>query len=225
MPHVVYAHKVNRVTLSGTMFSAAEEWSTGFWMGEEGADASVPTQAMANAILPLWRTFFEAAQTKVHNQYLTTQVKVAHINTNGTTDSANVVYAYPATELNGNDASSPYPPQCSMVVTLLSDRPRGLASKGRMYLPGYVGAITGNGKVSSLQTGELATQFETFFNGIRAHADIPNTPILAAKGTGLFPELTAQNDYIEKIKIGDVIDTQRRRRNGLAETYVLKTLV
>lgn len=224
VPHVVYAHKVNRVTLSGTMFGGAEEWSTGFWMGEESQDAQTPTQSYVDDILALWTTFFEAAGSHINTQYVTTQAKVAHINTNGTTDSANVVYAFPSATVDGGVGTGTMAPQCSLVVTLLSDRPRGLASKGRMYLPGITAIVTSNGKISTTNRDTIATNMQTFFNGIRASANIPDDPILAAKGTGLFPELTAQNDYIESLKVGDVIDTQRRRRNGLAESYITKIL-
>jgi len=48
--------------------------------------------------------------------------------------------------------------------------------------------------------------------------------ILAARGSGLLPALNARNDYVETIRIGDVMDTQRRRRNGLTETYTSKVL-
>ena len=225
MPHVVYAHKVNRVTFSGTMFGGAEEWSTGLWMGEEGQDAQVPTQASADAFLALWTTFFESSEAQISYNYLTTQVKVAHINTNGTTDQANVQYAFPGAVVDGQALASVFPPQCSLVVTLMSDRPRGLASKGRMYIPGVCWGVGTNGKLTTANRDSFAGKIEAFFNGIRAHADIADDPILAAKGTGAFPELTAQNDYIEKLKVGDVYDTQRRRRNGLTESYITKTLV
>ena len=207
------------------MFGGAEEWSTGFWLGEEGQDATDPSQAGADALKTLWQTFFTDALSRISNNYAFTQCKVAHINTNGTTDSSKVVYSYPSGSVVGGVSTETLPPQCSVVVTLLSDRPRGLASKGRMYLPGIASQPTATGKMSSTTTGNIATRIETFFNGVRAHADVPDDPILAAKGTGLFPELTAQNDYIETLRVGDVIDTQRRRRNGLAEVYVSKTLV
>ena len=224
MPHVVYAHKVNRVTLSGTMYNGAEEWSTGFWMGEEGLDAQTPDQAYVDAILAAWTTAFSAATTYISNYYVTTQAKVAHINTNGTTDSANVVYAFPGSTVQGGVSTNHMPPQCSLVVTLQSDRPRGLASKGRMYLPGIAIGMQNNGKILNTARDTIATNMQAFFNTIRASAAIPDDPILAAKGVGAFPELTAQNDYIETIKVGDVIDTQRRRRNGLVESYVTKVL-
>jgi len=225
MPHVVYAHKVNRVTLSGSMWGGVEEWSTGFWLGEESADAVAPTQDEADAIRDLWTTMWTATNSHISQQYKFEQVKIAPINTNGTTDSAGVVYSYAAGSPSGGNAAAFYPSQCSLVVTLLSDRPRGLASKGRMYLPGTCAPVTGTGKINGSSHEQVAQAMETFFNGVRASADVVNDPILAAKGTGLFPELTAQNDYIESIRVGDVIDTQRRRRNQLSETYISKILV
>jgi hypothetical protein len=222
---MVYAHEVNRVTFSGHMFGGVEEWSTGFWLGEEGADAATPTQAMADALKTLWQTMFVHANSRINANYTFTQCKVTPLFATGGTDGANVKYSYPTGSVVGGVATETLPPQCSVVLSLLSDRPRGLASKGRMYLPGISSSPGTSGKLSSTVAGNIATQCETFFNGVRAHADIPNTPILVAKGTGLFPELTAQNDYIQTIRVGDVIDTQRRRRNGLAEIYINKTLV
>ena len=222
---MVYANNINRVTFAGTSFGGGEIWSTGFFLGEESAAAEDPTELMAERLLTHWRVFFENATTYIHNLWLTTEVKVAQIKAvDGRVLDGSTVYAYPATELNGGSSTNLFPAQCSLVATLMSDRPRGLASKGRMYLPGVCPSIQTTGKISSVNAGTIATNLQTFFNSVRADADIPNTPILAAKGTGLFPELTAQNDYIETIKVDDVIDTQRRRRNGLAESYTTKIL-
>lgn len=222
---MTFAHKVNRVTLSGTMFGGAEEWSTGFYLGEEGADADPATDAAASAVLALWETFFESATSKISNLYQTTQCKIALHNVDGKTDLGNVYYGFPASTISGAATAGHLPAQCALVVTLLSDRPRGRASKGRMYLPGIAEGVTATGKIATGSRDPIATNLQTFFNGVRAHADIPNTPILASKGTGAFSQLLAQNDYIQSIKVGDVIDTQRRRRNGLTESYITKVLV
>jgi hypothetical protein len=225
--HMVYAHNVQRVTISGTMFGGAEEWSTGFFMGKESDDCDDWTQQAAEDILTAWRTFFEASQSRISNVYLTTQVKTAKIDSSGHTVTDQVHYAYPATTLDGAAQTSVYPAQCSLVVTLLSDRPRGKASKGRMYLPGFVANINGGtGKISSNDANDVATTMKTFFDALTSDADFGTDQlILAAKGTGALPALNAQNDYVETIRVGDVIDTQRRRRNGLHETYVSKVLV
>lgn len=220
-----YAHNVVRVTLSGTMFGGVEEWSTGFFLGEEGADAPDPTDVTPVDILAAWRTFFEAANSHVSSFYLTTQCKVAKLDDNGQTISDKVFYAYPATELNGSVSAIILPPQCSLVVTLLSDRPRGKASKGRMYLPGIATMPAGTtGKISAAQAGSIADNLKTFFDALAGDADIPGELILAAKSSGPLNANPAQNDYVETIRVGDVIDTQRRRRNGLSETYVSRVL-
>lgn len=220
-----YAHNVVRVTLSGTMFGGAEEWSTGFFLGEEGADAPDPTDVTPVDILAAWRTFFEAGNSYINTNYLTTQCKVAKWDDNGQTIDGTVFYAYPATEINGSVASPILPPQCSLVVTLLSDRPRGKASKGRMYLPGIASSpAAATGKLSSVVVGTIADNLKTFFDSLAGDADIPGELILAAKSSGPLNVNPAQNDYVETIRVGDVIDTQRRRRNGLAETYTSRVL-
>lgn len=222
---MVYAHKVTRITLSGNMFSAGEEWSTGFFMGQEGSDATPISQAGLDHIRDAWITFFTSANSSVNSAYKFLQAKSAIINDTGHTDTANVLYSYPSGTISGGVGTNTHPPQCSLVATLLSDRPRGLASKGRMYLPGISATVTSNGKISSTDTNNIATNLKTFFDALTGFVGLPDQLILAAKGTGALPALTAQNDYVETIRVGDVIDTQRRRRNALSEVYTTKTLL
>jgi hypothetical protein len=206
------------------MFGGAEQWSTGFFLGQEGADAAPGSVLACTAILNAWRTYFASATSYVSLQYATTQCKIALINADGHTDLSHVYYDYPATALIGQQGTNTHPPQCSIVVTLQSVRPRGLASKGRMYLPGISAAMSGNGKISTANRDSIALNMKTFFDTLKASFDVPDELILAAKGTGILPALTAQNDYVHSLKVGDVIDTQRRRRNGLVESYQLATL-
>ena len=207
------------------MFGGTEEWSTGFFLGEEGADAPDPTDVTPVDILAAWRTMFESAQSYISASYLTTQCKVAKLDDNGQTIADKVFYAYPATELNGANTSTVLPPQCSLVVTLLSDRPRGKASKGRMYLPGIAALLSSTtGKLTPTVAGQIADNMKTFFDSLAGDADIPGELILAAKSSGPLNAIPAQNDYVETIRVGDVVDTQRRRRNGLSETYVSRVL-
>lgn len=220
-----YAHNVNRVTLSGTMFGGNEIWSTGFFMGQEGADAADPTQAMATKILAAWETFFEGALSFIGQPYATTQCKVAKWDDNGQTLEDHVYYAYPGSAIVGSAVGGYLPPQCSLVVTLLSDRPRGKASKGRMFLPGITTAVeAGTGRISAGTANSIATNLKTFFDALTGDLDIPDQLILAAKSSGVMNINPAQNDYVETIRVGNVIDTQRRRRNNLPETYTSKVL-
>lgn len=215
-----YAHNVVRVTLSGTMFNGSEEWSTGFFLGEEGADAPDPTQQTADDIRDAFAAFFVHLDSKISSSYRFTQAKVAKLDDNGKTIDGTVFYSYPAAITAGATNGGLLPPQCALVVTLLSDRPRGKASKGRMYLPGIAPNIDINtGKVQASHITGIANNMKTFFDALANDADIPGELILAAKSSGVMNVNPAQNDYVETIRVGDVIDTQRRRRNGLVETY------
>jgi len=221
---MVYAHKVNRVTLSGTMWGGAEEWSTGFFMGEESADAEVPTQLMADVIRNKWSDYFQAPGADISNQYVFTQCKVARFGTDGHTELDNVVYSTPAATVDGDEATIKLPGQCTLVLTLKSDRLRGKASKGRMYLPGIAQMPGNDGRLTTGQTATNVALLKTFFDAVNADADVPNSVILAAKWSGLLGINPAQNDYVTSLALGTVIDTQRRRRNDLAEAYSTSAL-
>lgn len=221
---MVYAHVVNRITLSGTMFGS-EIWTTGFFLGQEGANASPLSQAGLDQIKDAWAVYHASAGSQINSNWKFTQAKSALIDESGHTIDDSVKYSYPAATVSGGTAVNTHPAQCSLVVTLMSDRPRGLASKGRMYLPGYSGGISATGKASSADILAAANGLKTFFDSFAADPDVPDQLILAAKGVGPLPALTAQNDYVESFRIGDVIDTQRRRRNKLVETYTSKVLL
>lgn len=229
---MAYAFAVNRVTISGTCFGGAEEWSTGFWMGSETADAGDPNGAAEN-IAGYWRTFFELAANSISSGYLTTQVKVAqHIAASEATDLSMVDFYDVSPVMDGGGTSVSMPAQTSLVLTLTSEIQRGTGSKGRMYLPGINSAVTGaTGKLLSSYVLALSAQLKTFVDGVNADPDIPDRVILASRGnrTVLLPGgdiiyINPHNKNVTGLRVGDVYDTQRRRRNGLTEAYSTQVL-
>lgn len=226
-----FAHKVNRVTIMGDCFSSSEHWNTGFYIGAAAADAASP-HLSAGVIAPFWNTFFTNASTKVSNVYRTLQIKVAQLKTDGTTDLDNVDwYDYPTPPV-GPNAAVAYPPQCSVVATLTSEVQRGLAAKGRMYLPGLNPTLsTSTGKISSTDAGTIATNFKTFLDAVNAASGSGGKVILAShghRGGGPPPDpylyAGMVNTLVTGCRVGDVIDTQRRRRNELPEVYTTRVL-
>jgi hypothetical protein len=222
---MVYAHTVNRITLSGKMWGGAEEWSTGFFLGQEGADAQELSQAGLDQIRDAFGVFFSHGLSWISNQYSFDQAKSALIDATGHTILDSVKYSYKTSGNVGGTTSGHFPSQCSLVVTLQSDRPRGIASKGRMYLPGIAGGVNGAGKLDSDRVNSIANNLKTFFDSFANDADVPDQLILAGKAKSALLAGTAQNDYVETFKVGDVVDTQRRRRNGLSESYQTRVLV
>lgn len=224
---MAYAHAVNRVTISGTCFGGAEEWSTGFWMGSETADAGDPNGA-AEQIAGYWRTYFELAANAVSSGYITTEVKVAqHKAADEKTDLTKVDFHTVSPLMDGGGTSVALPAQITLCLTLTSEIQRGIAAKGRMYLPGINSAVQGTtGKLLSSTTDTFRTNLKTMFDGINADPDIPDRVILVSRGhkTTLVPGgdviyIEPQNANVTGLRIGDVYDTQRRRRNGLSEAY------
>ena len=229
-----YAYKFGRVTISGTCFGAQEHWSTGFQLGQEGASPASVEPGGAEVIATAWQTFFTASGNQFAAGYKTVSVKVALINENGTTDEENIDYFdYPA-PISGAQAGTPYPPQITLAATLSSDYQRGLAAKGRMYLPGMVSTIDGTtGKLGATFVNTLVTNFKTFLDNVNAGQTGGAYVIIASKGhkttdldtNGQPVYLDGRNGRVTGCRIGDVYDTQRRRRNEFVETYQTRVLV
>jgi hypothetical protein len=225
-----YAHRVNRVTISGDCFSGGEQWSTGFYYGLVDGDAGDPA-GTAEDIAGHWTTFFTSVTVDVSEFYRTLEVKVAQFEESGNTDTEMIdYYTYPAPIVGGGGQLA-HPPQCALVATMTSDVQRGLGAKGRMFLPGVRQAIQSNGKISSTDANNVATAFKTFLDAVNADADIPGSVILASHGhrTVLAPGgdivyLQPVNTLVTGCRVGDVYDTQRKRRNELPEVYTTKVL-
>jgi hypothetical protein len=220
---MAYEYQVQRVTISGHCFGGAEEWSTGFYLGNETGDVGTATQTQVDNIAARWNTFFTASNSHINNNWVTNVVKVANHHTDGTTDPLNVVYHTYATPPVGAYAGSPFPAQCSVAATLRSSITRGRASKGRMFLPGWAGNLGSNGHMGSTDTTNLLATFRTFINGVNSDAAIGQNVILASFGRGTTPP-PGINKLVSEVQIGDVVDTQRRRRDGFAEVYSTATI-
>jgi hypothetical protein len=224
-----YLHRVTRATISGTSYGGAEIWSTGFYIGNVAADATMPTQAQADQIRDAWRTFFTNSTSKFSNSWQSTLVKVSSIGTDGKSNVADTVFSDFSPAAVGATPER-MPPQVSLVASLQGVSPRGVASKGRMYLPGIAAALGSDGKISSVDQGNIATNFQTFLQAVNAFAGTPNVVMLASEGslnrdgTPRVGGSGPKNSQVINVRVGNVYDTQRRRRNGLAEVYISKVL-
>ena len=216
-----YAHKVVRVTIFGDMFNGNEEWSTGFYLGHEDTNASNPTGAWQGALKTAWQAFFTNTTAHISGDWKTIGVKSALMNANGTTDLDNVLTDYYASPIAGGEGGGSLPPQVSLSAQLGTLKPRGLGSKGRMYLPGVRTPVSSTtGKIGSTEAGQIATALKTFFNAVNASFDAPGKLITASHGPAFaLPGREPINVLVDRVRVGDVYDTQRRRRNGLSELY------
>lgn len=214
-----FADKVVHVTLSGQMLNGAEEWQTGFYVGLSEGTAPVPTQAFTDAVRDAWQTFFTSADSFISNSYSFTQVKAARLGVDGKYDGTDVPVSFPTTPKWGAWGAGTLPPQVALVATLIGGSGKGLGGKGRMYLPGVSNGVDANGKIPGINVGKIATGIAVFLDAVNASFDSPGVVINASKGHEKLAGIGARNVPVNGVRVGDVYDTQRRRRNSLSETY------
>lgn len=223
---MAYANSHVKVTLFGTCFDGAEQWSTGFRMGSEDPGAGnfgIPA-GFVDELLPLWQTFFTSTSVDVSSRYTTTGIKAAIILANGQTDPDEVVTVPYTTPIVGGGGIGAHPPQITLVAQLANSSPVGLGSKGRMYLPGINIAVTSNGKIGLTDTQAVANALRTFLDAAETTTNTPGYIINASKGRPGVPFAAPVNKRVHQVKIGTVYDTQRRRRNAMTEEYATALL-
>jgi hypothetical protein len=214
-----FADKVVRVTFSGKMLNGAEEWQTGIYVGKAVGAATTPTQAWVDGVQAAFATFFTVG-SGISNSYTFLECKAALLNTIGKYDDPDsAVVSHPAVAKFGPETGSPYPPQCALVATLIGGSGKGLAGKGRMYIPGVKWPIDSTGHIDTGAATSTGTKLRDFIVAVNALPDAPGVVINASRGHKLSLGLGARNVPVNGVRIGNVYDTQRRRRNGLAESY------
>lgn len=225
---MAYANSHVKITLFGTTCGGAEEWSTGFRIGLEDSGSGIfdIDTAWVDAVAVAWETAYESTTLGVASAVKCVGVKAALILADGTTDvDAGYTKSY-TTPLNGGAITSQaLPPQVALVAQLAAASPVGLGAKGRMYIPGVNFPIDGGtGKITGAAALGVATTLRTFFDAIEDATDSPGVVMNVSKGRVGIPFAAPVNKRVVTVRVGDVYDTQRRRRNGLSETYQSATL-
>lgn len=124
---------------------------------------------------------------------------------------------------SGNTAQ--YPFQVAMGVSWQTTRPRGPSSKGRIYVPSpWLPVNPSSGRIESTQLGNvtnnwasLLTQWNLLVGQFDDGGNPESQPVRMAVASNVGP--AGLTSPITSVRIGDVLDTQRRRRNALVEEY------
>jgi hypothetical protein len=106
-----------------------------------------------------------------------------------------------------------FPNQVAYAVSLKTAVSRGPAHRGRFFLPAPGGALDANGLVSDTYRDGVRTSTDTFIAAMNAATPGWQMAIFSRKaGAPTHREVTTS-------EVGRVLDTQRRRRRSLAESY------
>lgn len=223
----VYQNAHVKVSIIGDCFGGAEEWSTGFRVGTVAAGGGNfdVSQAWLDEIAGTWATYFALSANGYSTQYRTTQLKAGIVLPDtGKFDLSTIKTHTYTSPVAGTSGGSWHPPQVSLVAQLASANPRELGGKGRMYLPGINFPINTNAKLSTTENQRIADNLRTWLDSIEVATDSPGYVMIASKGRVGVPFAAPVNRRVATVRVGDVYDTQRRRRNQLSETYFSASL-
>lgn len=209
-----------KVTYGGSAWDEQEIWSIGLHLAM--VDGTSVEQALADfdlaaAAAAFATTMNTAEQPTLSSGVTFNEVRVARFNIRGKQQGDSRVF-FPAAPVTGND-TRPYIPQHSVVVTLLSDQLRGKTSKGRFYLPAGYGLPEDDGYLSDASVGLLKLQVSNFLNELSDVVTDTDPDLRIANVSGYTPTFEGASNPVVAFSIGNVVDTQRRRRNGLKERY------
>lgn len=203
--------------ISGTLANPTEIWSFGIAIGFPGAGPDALPGDLDLTTLGAVGAFFNSVFTQTElptgSNHFYTSYKVAQIAPDGS-------YGAPAQEVvlgtpvQGSGTGT-MPLQIASVVSLRG--PNALPRiQGRFYLPASssIVIVSSTGKIGGDGPADMAllvsgaidtlnTALEAFSTGLRV-------VVASTKGS---------NAEVVAVRVGDVLDTQRRRRNALVETY------
>lgn len=124
-----------------------------------------------------------------------------------------------ATALPGT-GSPKLPPQSAAVLSLRTNTP-GASGRGRLYWPAMGPALTPSGRMVTADVVDRVAAFKEYLLAMRSALATAFPTI----GFDLAIRSRTQqaSPHVVRIQMGDVVDTQRRRRDALAETYTQST--
>lgn len=216
---MAFPRQVVKVQILGDCFNQGEIWTTGFYCAPLSGNAVLPGN-WAALVAPHWETFFKNAQTKISSRYRTVSIKANLIGTDGKQlTNPTQEYFYPA-PIIGSNVGTPAAPQLTVVASLRTDVPRGDATHGRMYLPGISENLDSDARLPAAAVSAIALNMKTMIDGINGQTGGGGlrVSLASAKNSGTVRQ-------VSKVLIGNLYDTQRRRRNALTEAYTSQAVL
>lgn len=197
----------------GGPLGSTEQWSSGLRVsaGFGTANTVAAEEAALAQAQAFISTHFQAGTSPISGDAKVAWVKYNRISVLGryVRDTTNEhVYALPV----GLSTVGTHPLQISLVATLTTSVERGLASKGRMFLPAPKELASGSNRtMSAAGAQQAATWVAGLISGINGLSDLGDVIIASAVREG-------KSRLVTGVNVGNVFDTMRSRRAQLTET-------
>lgn len=121
--------------------------------------------------------------------------------------------------INGTGSTNAHPAQTAVVCSLRSNSPGG-RGRGRLYWPAIGKTLdAATLRWPSASQAALATAFDTYLGALQDALNIDEIPDFTEFKLSVWSRTSDSFANIVRLQVGDVPDTQRRRRDALAENY------
>lgn len=208
---MVYTAAHGKLSILGDSYSAQEQWQVGLRL----IGTTPPTAGQLSTVNTAVGTFLATTALLFTAGFRYLGLKWAPQDVDGHYGEAGeAVEWWRPTPLTGSAMGAP---QLALVTSLRTARARGYASNGRMYWPSAQLPDTTTGLITSAQAIAVANACGTLMTAIRG-SGVGNPAVMSTFGAG-------RTEPVTGVRVGRVLDTQRRRRNGLPETYSAETVV
>ncbi len=161
--------------------------------------------------------WYSSAEAQHHPNTRLLWIKAARIAASGKypTPTYHAPEALYADAVGGGGVSTGLPSFCCLAYSWLSsDHRRGPASHGRIYPPNFgIASPAGSSHVNAATTDLLVTAAKRLLTAIQ------NGDGTQITSPGIFSNVGAAASVITSVRVGNVLDTQRRRKNAAAEIY------
>jgi hypothetical protein len=207
-----------RISWGGSFDGEEEIWSNNLNFSELGSqdpDAADVLSRVNTEVSAAIQAFHTNVDVGISNRCRLEWIKYAIIGSDFKYIGDAAVYDFP-TPINGGSTGS-IETQRSLAVSFKTAVTRGPSSNGRFYIPAYRLGVGTNGRVTTTDQEDLLAAAITFVDDLN----------FAVHGAGYPAHLSVVSQvnggsfsWVEKVRIGDVIDSQRRRKNKMKEIYV-----
>jgi hypothetical protein len=195
-----------------------EIWQTGLHIAapNSGVATLMPNDAQLTSLYTTIETLWGGSGCQIGNSCALGWIKAAPLDENGDYRGDALIHEA-ITYKYGTQTTNPHPWQVAFVMSLISGSQLGKANYGRNYLPDPRYNVGADGKIAGTQQS-FVNWWASVLAAINTSAatwgtGVPGTKIAIMSKTGV-------TKFPNRVQGGNVLDTQRRRRNALVETYL-----
>lgn len=191
---------------------SGEVWECGIRC-DTGAVA-VDEEAYLNDAAPRLMTWWKLATGFSANIAHLDYFKFNRISPNGHYTDETTTHVHNYTGDTAGVKAQNAPADMSICYSWKTAAARGRASKGRIYLPNYVGQVDGFKMANTAAHAVWARALTEAIIGNDTHEHEVIPAIFSNLGDG-------PHNFITGVRVGDIWDVQRRRRGQVSETYAV----